>query len=66
MNNKVDVIDEPEESDTFSEASSAAEKQRCTSGLDIADSIDRAAFRRRADYNPAGIRHASKAAGSHH
>ena len=66
VNNKVDVFDELEVPEAFSDESSETDSQRAASGVDIVDSINRAAFKRRADFNRSGFRSPSKIAGSHH
>jgi len=66
VNNKVDVFDEPEVPEAFSDESSEPDSERAASGVDIVDSINRAAFRRRADFNRSGFRSPSKSSVSHH
>jgi len=66
VNHKADVIDELEVSETFSEALPEAETHRIATGVDIVDSINRAAFKRRMNFDPCGTHYSNKAAGSHH
>ena len=66
MNNKVDAFDELDASEILSETSPATDSERTATGLDIVDSINRAAFRRRTEFNQSGIRSPSGAAGAGH
>lgn len=66
MNNKVDVFEELEVTGTFPDEASESGLQRAASGIDIVDSITRAALERRTDFIRYGVRSLSKAVGSHH
>ena len=66
MNNKVDVFDELDAPETLSEEPPESDSDRAESGIDIVDSITRAALERRTDFIRYGVRSLSKAVGSHH
>ena len=66
MNNKVDVFDELDVSETLSDEPPEPGSERTESGIDIVDSINRAAFKRRTDFIRYGVRSPSKSIGSHH
>jgi hypothetical protein len=66
VNNKVDVFDELDAAETLSEEPPESDSDRAESGIDIVDSIERAAFKRRTDFIRYGVRAPSKTIGSHH
>ena len=66
VNNKADVFDELDVVETLSVDPPEPDSERAASGIDIVDSISRAAFKRRIDFIRYGVRVPSKSIGSHH
>jgi hypothetical protein len=61
VNNKEDVFDELDALKMHSEAPSSEESDSVMSTIDLVDNINRAAFRRRLDYDRSWRRHSGAA-----